>query len=389
MKKIYIYSGYFEYGSASCNRLLAYAKGFNSLGYESEIVAYDVYRMREYREQSVIINRLCPNKITNKYLRFLIGRCRLILHLLKRNKRDYLMIYSPGLDLFAFLLTRRTNVRVEITECPEVVKPFLIPLCLYYWLLRRIKGMFVISNNLKDFFVSKGIKESNIHIINMIVDTSRFESVERKKTVEPYLAYCGLVSKTKDGVDGLLQSFSIYHKKFPDRKLKIIGRFLEGCSKNDFDDFINDNQLGGVVEFTGIIPPSEMPTILSNAEMLLLDRPNNKQAFYGFPTKLGEYLSTRKPVVVTDVGNIGLFLKNKVNAILVNPDSPEDFSEGMIWCSENPEKAQEIGEMGFEAAKYFFNSINESNKIIDIFENGCQYTSAAVAGVVYNKNEII
>ena len=48
--------------------------------------------------------------------------------------------------------------------------------------------------------------------------------------------------------------------------------------------------------------------------MLVLARPDNIQAKGGFPTKLGEYLATGNPVVVTKVGEIPNYLIDGVNA---------------------------------------------------------------------------
>lgn len=70
-----------------------------------------------------------------------------------------------------------------------------------------------------------------------------------------------------------------------------------------------------------------MPQMLKNAEALVLDRPNSLQAQYGFPTKLGEYLLTGNPVVVTKVGDIPLYLKDGVSALLSEDRNPKEFAE--------------------------------------------------------------
>ena len=64
---------------------------------------------------------------------------------------------------------------------------------------------------------------------------------------------------------------------------------------------------------------------------MALARPTNKQAEGGFPTKLGEYLATGNTVVVTNVGEIGEFLHDKVNAFVSDPDSPEKNFVKLFW----------------------------------------------------------
>ena len=369
-KDIYIFAGYLESGSASCNRLLAYSKGFLELGYHPIIIAFHNYRMNLSVDTSFPdIRVLPPTKIKNNYLRLVFSMLYLWYYLVKfHTKRDNMMIYGMGLPLFCFLLSGRRNVWVEQTECPEVIPPFMIPHSISYWLCKKMKGMFVISGTLKEFFISKGLNGTNIEIINMIVDPTRFENIPHKKEKDRYLAYCGIVSKNKDGVDLLLRSFALYHQVFPDIKLKIIGRFDQDFSMEDIQDFLEENNIEGFVDFEGLLPPLKMPELLINAEMLLLCRPYNKQSYYGFPTKLGEYLLSKRPVVVTSVGDIGRFLSNKENALIVQPESVEDFANAMIWCSENPQKANTMAEKGYKVAMENFNNVTECKKILKCFD---------------------
>ena len=110
-----------------------------------------------------------------------------------------------------------------------------------------------------------------------------------------------------------------------------------------------------------------MPNLLSNAEMLLLTRPNNKQAHYGFPTKLGEYLLSKRPVVVSRVGDIDAFLIDGLNAILVQPDDVAEIANKMIWISNNPLESNKLGIKGHECAISNFNNVTEVKKILHAF----------------------
>ena len=97
-----------------------------------------------------------------------------------------------------------------------------------------------------------------------------------------------------------------------------------------------------------------MPQILKNAAVLALDRPESLQAQCGFPTKLGEYLLTENPVVVTKVGDIPLFLKDGETALIAE--------------ERNPEEASKIGKAGALVAMREFNYLNETKKIIDVIK---------------------
>ena len=81
------------------------------------------------------------------------------------------------------------------------------------------------------------------------------------------------------------------------------------------------------------------------ASMLILPRPMSIQANYGFP-KLGEYLVTGNPVIVTPVGDIPLYLKNKVNAYFTKPGDIESLVDICTKLIENESISEKIGKNG-------------------------------------------
>ena len=66
----------------------------------------------------------------------------------------------------------------------------------------------------------------------MFVDSSRFEII--KEQTEPYIAYCGTISREKDGVDILLKAFSVFRQSASDYKLYRISKeaFMTSVSGN-------------------------------------------------------------------------------------------------------------------------------------------------------------
>lgn len=112
-----------------------------------------------------------------------------------------------------------------------------------------------------------------------------------------------------------------------------------------------------------------MPQLLKNAEILALDRPDSLQAQCGFPTKLGEYLLTGNPVVVTKVGDIPRFLVHEESALLANQRDPQDFAEKIKWALDNPVLVRKIGETGEKIALREFNNVSETHKMIDVIFN--------------------
>ena len=235
---------------------------------------------------------------------------------------------------------------------------------LYLQSCKDVKGLFVISTALKRFFEKKGVDENKIKIINMTVDPNRFENLKTNGHKEKYIVYCGNGNNNKDGLDELIKAFSITRKKHPDVKLYVIGPMPDKNDEAGNLKLIEQLGLKDAVEFKGIQPANRIPQILKDAMICALDRPDSLQAQNGFPTKLGEYLLSGTPVVVTKVGDIPLFLKNGQNAMLANERDAQDFSSKMNWILEHPKEAEIIGKKGANTAKEHFNSLIESKKII-------------------------
>lgn len=368
LKQIIIAHHYFE-GSAATNRMLAYAYGFCEQGIKVLLIFasekdFDLPDIGGIELHKCIGSHYCQSKLMAETIKrlYISKECAIITY---------------GTPTLCWYLPRsKYNIFYECTEIPfygrkrtlrtwvkETIKRFLA---------QRATGMLVISKALANYFKKQGIR--NIAIINMFVDSKRFENINSNKsnerlgleddTKENYVAYCGKISPFKDGVDCLIESFALFVAKHNDYILKIIGGFENSEAERCLKALVNKLKLDKKVVFTGAITPAEMPRILCGAQMLALARPDNEQAKYGFPTKLGEYLATGKPVVVTRVGEIGDFLKDGVNCRMSEPDSPEAFADCMSWVADHYEDALKLGAKGKELTRKEFSSLEQSKKVL-------------------------
>lgn len=241
------------------------------------------------------------------------------------------------------------------------------------WYLRRCRrftGLFVISERLKKLFAKCGVPEEKIRVIHMTVDSNRFDRLARIPGNEKYIAYCGTVSTYKDGVNVLIRAFLSIADRYPQIRLKIIGPMQDQRVRRELEQVLDSaGEAGKRVDFTGKVRTEEMPQLLKNAEILALSRPANRQAAYGFPTKLGEYLLTGNPVVVTRVGELDTFLKDKESAVFAEPGNTEDFAEKLAWALDHPAESAVIGENGRRTALESFNCHTEARKMLEIIEN--------------------
>lgn len=371
MGKLYIVCNSYNPNTAPTNRLLSFVQGFSELGVEAEVV--------------FLVPNSDMSKVDNKYphvtFKYMWRKLPFSNRIINKLADDYYgwkfakslkpgdVVFLTNFGNIFFKVINRKGVKVvhEKTEHPDVYSFKCFNVNRYKREVKKVDGMFVISSALKDYYASLGLSKDKIEIVNMTVDSNRFIGL-KKQPSEKYIAYCGTASNNKDGVDELIKSFAIVHKVLPEVKLYIIGKTPDKDDASGNLNLINNLGIKKSVVFTGIVSAAEMPQILKNAAVLALDRPDSLQAQCGFPTKLGEYLLTENPVVVTKVGDIPLFLKDGETALIAEERDPQDFSSKLIWALQNPEEASKIGKAGALVAMREFNYLNETKKIIDVIK---------------------
>lgn len=363
--------GYFP-GLAANNHYLGWLKCFDELGMEATVVNIrpndDFERMPDVYHKLKIIN-LWDNsfcRVRQRQLRYLIHQFNVWRFCHRVKAGDTVWVYDLPEALTKLVSKKNIHIFNEVTEHPEVGVAAGGSMRFVHKRINAVKkidGLFVISSQLKQAYIDRGVDQDKIHIINMTVDPCRFENLE-KQGDEKTIAYCGNGANNKDGVDQLIKAFSIVHMKYPDYRLKIIGSSPKRGDTSGNIELVEQLDLQESVIFIGSKAPAEVPQLLKNATMLALDRPDSLQAQNGFPTKLGEYLMTGNPVCVTNVGDIPLFLQDGVNAMIAKHDDVEDFAARLIWIIEHPEESTIIGENGKKVALEKFNPMTETKKML-------------------------
>lgn len=356
--------------TASGNRFLSFLKGFDELGVDcTAVLLYPSsghYRLADTFDHVKIVyywrDWLFARKIFDKIFRPIAK----YLFLSRLKKDDVVFCYGYSKSIVDYLKVRGVKVYQERTEHPVLYPGNLNK---YLKACKQLGGLFVISSSLKSYFIDQGIENQKVVVINMIVDGNRFSHLQKTPNSEKYIAYCGTASNNKDGVDELIKAFAIVCKKHDDVKLYIIGATPSANDEAGNMKLIDSLGIKDKVVFTGMVAAEQMPQLLKDATILALDRPDSIQAQNGFPTKLGEYLMTENPVVVTKVGDIPLFLKDGYSALLAEQRNAVEFASKLCWALEHPQDASVIGQRGKEVALREFNYLTESKKIIDFIND--------------------
>ena len=385
MNLVFVSREQYPNGGAATNRHIAYAKGLIELGHEVTfiLVIEQTSGNREFIFEG--IRFICAIKSDDNYVKYhkikkaifsiirLIKELQIANDIHKSKKIDALILLTPlNRDLLSFIwLAKSIKVKVlhERTEYPVVFKRNdKIKLNVYlYIVLRNVNGIYVINHALKDYLKKYVNVRTPIEIINMIVDPKRFQTEKVGPSFkQPYIAYCGTLNDEKDGVDILVKAYANAlneGKLSADIKLLLIGDYENDIFRLKLEKVIKSNDCQNNILFTGLMKRDEVPSILNAASALVLARPRNKQAEGGFPTKLGEYLATGKPVIITETGEINLFLKDGFNAFLAKPGDIDNFSEKIVEVFSDYNRALEIGSAGRKLVENEFNYYKQAEKL--------------------------
>jgi glycosyltransferase involved in cell wall biosynthesis len=225
-------------------------------------------------------------------------------------------------------------------------------------------GLALMTKTLYNHYSTFNFKKPELLHLPMTVDLNRFEGNKELLSgfKQPYIAFVGIMNNAKDGVDILIEAFAKINEKFPEFKLYLVGPWHYDTP--DHLNMIKQYKLEDKIFWKGVHPRDEVTSIIKNANLLVLPRPDSKQAQGGFPTKLGEYLASGNPVCASAVGEIPDYLVDNESVYFAEPGSIESFSNAMNSALLNHEKSKQIGLNGKIVAENYFNSEKQSEILL-------------------------
>ncbi len=367
----------FPYGLAQTNRLIAIARGLTYSGGVVKVICLKPTASPSSKKVNPTgvfegIEYAYPGGTTvrsrNPLIRifhYLSGFINTNFYIIRENRRlktDFICIGIVPFFMYTWFYLLSSILRIkyiqERSEYPfiKAKKSIFDPLSLKVYLnlvCKYFDGFLVITHELKKYFSPHLGKDCPVFLLPILVESDRFALKPVTSDVK-YIAYCGSMQGDKDGVPDLIEAYNIFRNSHPEIKLYLIGS-TQFPEFEELKQKISGLKLEEDIIFTGVIGRDELPSILAGAMILVLARPENAQAKGGFPTKLGEYLSTGKPVLVTDVGEITDYLTDCIHAFIAPPGNPEAFAQKMTYIIDQYDQALNVGLQGQQLAHSTFN----------------------------------
>ena len=233
---------------------------------------------------------------------------------------------------------------------------------------RLFDGLIVISENLKSFFRDDIILKRKIFVMPILIDTQEpmKASNNERIDVQPTLVYTGSLLDHKDGVVTILRAFGRIKKNFPNMQLVMSGELESSADKDKILSTIQFLNLQQSVKFTGYIEKDRLIELRNNASALVLAKPSNRQNYYNMATKIGEYLLSGRPIVISCVDPISQYLTNKIDAFITEPNE-HDIANQVNFILNNLPECSCVGKNGRETAINFFDYKKHVVRLADFF----------------------
>jgi len=238
------------------------------------------------------------------------------------------------------------------------------------YLLRKVllpcaSHVFVQSENMLSGLVSQGVPRHLMTAVPMCVDLDEYQNIDETVSIDDRLlgrrvvGYLGGLDRIR-GLDFLLTSFALLHKKMPLSILLLIGDSHNNSDTDWLKQKAKELEIENDVIFTGWLPRQSAQVMLQSAEIGVNTIPNNTVFNWSSPTKVVEYAVLGIPSVVTDNPSQSQFIEESGAGICVEYDEVK-FANALQEIFSKTELVKEMSANGknFVAKSRNYKTISE------------------------------
>jgi len=222
-------------------------------------------------------------------------------------------------------------------------------------------AVWAVSGYLAEFWKSQGVDDRRVVVSPGLVRESVFHSKGAVDFIPNSAVYVGNLAHRE--IEYLLDISARVRERVPRYTLTIYGDATPS-RHSELEDEIALRSLRGVVRICASVAPTEVGCVLRRAEIALLPRASGQFSDAGFPNKLGEYLASGRPVVVTAVGDIPVHLRDEEHVLLVAPDDSGAFAAAVVRLLQDGALATKLGIAGQQFARDTLSADRVASRVV-------------------------
>ncbi len=181
-------------------------------------------------------------------------------------------------------------------------------------------------------------------VISNGVDVELFRPREAEGAQIPTVLFVSRLSERK-GLHLLLPALGRLLNEGPEFRLLVVG---DGPMRSQLEQQTEQLGLSDIVDFVGLRPRSELPSIYRRGDIFCLP-----SASEGMANVILEALATGLPVVATDVPGSSELVEEGVNGFVVEPGNAEALGEPLRRLIGDADLRQRLGEASRQRSEHF------------------------------------
>lgn len=162
---------------------------------------------------------------------------------------------------------------------------------------------------------------------------------------QPRLLCLGRLVPEK-GFDLALTAFAALAVQFPHARLIIAG---DGTLRHALQEQVRELGLAERVEFTGWVPPEQVPALINKATLVLM--PSRRE---GLPQVAIQAAKMARPVVAARVGGLPEVVVDGETGVVIPPEDSAGLAQAIGSLLKNPERAVRLGQAARVRAQKLF-----------------------------------
>lgn len=360
----FIYSHFdFSRKSAGATRMLYYARALADGSNKVYLTSCCKTTIKDADFEEVEPNIfVLEKKILTKNFFSILGFLRNLYSFSDQKQGAKIFIFYPfplvSLEILSLLylkLYKKQPLYTELNEVRKHTSAFHAPLTIKNptYSIKKIvfKSTFTIMEPLLYFYdglicISTAIEKYgqayNKNTIRVPILTDPYKKTDKSDQVYSTknvfnIGFSGSIHPSKENLLNFMEVLGQVNESGRPISFNVCGPIKEQHHKLLF----KDNPSGKFATYYGNLNEVEMSTFLSQQDLLVIPRGYSLQNNYGFSTKLSDYLNHEKLILLTNIGDNKIYIKDGINGFIVPPDNNGEMYKKLIYIIDNFESLKQ------------------------------------------------
>jgi len=245
--------------------------------------------------------------------------------------------------------------------------------------LKHAHLIVVVSQVLKDNLIAQGIDGNKILVNPNGVEVEKFSSIQKSEAIlqkhnlsnKFVVGFIGTFGKWH-GVVEMAKAAVLFFEKYPEQRNKV-NFLIIGSGKlfPEVEAIIEQSPYTEQIKLIGAIPQEKAPAYLRTCDLFLSPHIKNPDGtkFFGSPTKLFEYMACERPIIASDLDQIGEIFTHGENSHMVTPGNVKELSDAINKLVLDTDYCVKIAKGAFDLVNSKYTWDRHVEHILDKFES--------------------